>query len=252
MDEIVGAVGRRNNCAFCGVFRRQALERGAALVGANKLATGHNADDVAETVLMNFLRGDIARLGRCTAPGGGSSGGSGGGGGPISVPRIKPFLHCYEKEIVLYARHAKLDYVSTECKYSPGAYRGFAREFLKDLEATRSSVISDIIFSAQQWEAEEEEGGEAPGAHGDEGGGGGGEALAQAQQAPARACARCGFAASGELCQACLLLAGLAVGRPRLALTKAGATRAEVAAIMAIPSQPARNAEVGGAGPQPG
>lgn len=38
---------------FCGVFRRQALDRGAILIGANKIVTGHNADDIAETVLMN-------------------------------------------------------------------------------------------------------------------------------------------------------------------------------------------------------
>ncbi len=232
MDEIVAAVGRRNNCAFCGVFRRQALERGAALVGAHKLATGHNADDVAETVLMNMLRGDIARLGRCAAA---TTGEGGGGGGPRSIPRIKPFINCYEKEIVLYARHAKLDYVSTECSYSPGAYRGFAREFLKDLEAVRSSVIGDILESAQQW------GGGEDGAEEDGGGGGGGGAHA-------RACKRCGFSASGELCQACLLLAGLAVGKPRLALTKASAHSAadrESAAgvVMAMPSVAARNAE---------
>jgi cytoplasmic tRNA 2-thiolation protein 1 len=213
MDEIVGAIGRRNNCSFCGVFRRQALERGAAAVRADKVATGHNADDVAETVLMNLLRGDIARLGRCasavTGSGGAgvdedTDGGFPAAGGPL--PRVKPFLHCYEKEIVLYARHAKLDYVSTECSYSPGAYRGFAREFLKDLEALRSNVIGDILESAQGWRVS---GG---------GGGGGGGAEVKA----IRACARCGFATSAGLCQACLLLAGLAVGRPRLALTKEG------------------------------
>ncbi len=41
----------------------QALDRGAALVGADKIATGHNADDVAETVLLNILRGDVPRWG---------------------------------------------------------------------------------------------------------------------------------------------------------------------------------------------
>lgn len=53
MDDIVSQVGRKNNCTFCGVFRRQALDRGAAMLGVDHIVTGHNADDIAETVLMN-------------------------------------------------------------------------------------------------------------------------------------------------------------------------------------------------------
>ena len=53
MDEIVATIGRKNNCTFCGVFRRQALDRGAATLGVDHIVTGHNADDIAETVLMN-------------------------------------------------------------------------------------------------------------------------------------------------------------------------------------------------------
>ncbi|URE16351.1 Cytoplasmic tRNA 2-thiolation protein [Musa troglodytarum] len=82
MDEIVKTIGLKNNCTFCGVFRRQALDRGAALMKADKLVTGHNADDIAETVLLNILRGDIARLSRCTFI-------TTGEDGPI--PRCKPF-----------------------------------------------------------------------------------------------------------------------------------------------------------------
>ncbi|KAL7248622.1 hypothetical protein ACSBR2_003376 [Camellia fascicularis] len=55
MDEIVKISGLQNNCTFCGVFRHQALDCGAALLKVDKLATGHNADDIAETVLLNIL-----------------------------------------------------------------------------------------------------------------------------------------------------------------------------------------------------
>ena len=39
----------------------------AGLVQADKIATGHNADDIAETVLLNILRGDLPRLSRCAS-----------------------------------------------------------------------------------------------------------------------------------------------------------------------------------------
>ena len=40
MDKIVSTVGRKNNCTFCGVFRRQALDRGAMQLGVDKIVTG--------------------------------------------------------------------------------------------------------------------------------------------------------------------------------------------------------------------
>lgn len=40
MDQIVKQVGLKNNCTFCGVFRRQALDRGAMMLGVHKICTG--------------------------------------------------------------------------------------------------------------------------------------------------------------------------------------------------------------------
>ncbi|KAI9331456.1 hypothetical protein DFJ73DRAFT_857288 [Zopfochytrium polystomum] len=182
MDAIVKEIGRKNNCTFCGVFRRQALDRGAAKLGAKQIVTGHNADDIAETVLMNLFRGDIARLQRCTAI---------LTGGDEVIPRSKPFKYTYEKEIVMYAYFKKLDYFSTECIYSPFAYRGYARAFLKDLEKLRPSAIMDIIYSGEAYQVKE----------------------GIANRVAGR-CERCGFMSSNKLCKACILLEGLNRGLP--------------------------------------
>lgn len=49
----------------------------------------------------------------------------------------------------MYAYFKKLYYFSTECIYSPEAYRGHVRTFLKDLEKVRPSAIIDIIHSGK-------------------------------------------------------------------------------------------------------
>ena len=49
----------------------------------------------------------------------------------MMLSRCKPFKYTYEKEIVMYAYFKKLDYFSTECIYSPNAYRFNLRIDLK-------------------------------------------------------------------------------------------------------------------------
>lgn len=152
MDEVVGQIGKKGNCTYCGVFRRQALDRGAAVLGVRHVVTGHNADDVAETVLMNLLRGDLPRLGRATSimtftPAAGIKDGKSEEVGITDVKRSKPLMYAYEKEIVLYAHHKKLDYFSTECIYSPEAFRGSARTLIKNLERVRPESILDVVKS---------------------------------------------------------------------------------------------------------
>jgi Predicted ATPase of the PP-loop superfamily implicated in cell cycle control len=127
------------------VFRRQALDRGAARLGIKHVVTGHNADDVAETVMMNLLRGDLPRLSRGTSIVTSSD--------ASDIKRSKPLKYAYEKEIVLYAHHRQLDYFTTECIYSPEAFRGSARTLIKDLEKIRPSSILDIVKSGEDMAA---------------------------------------------------------------------------------------------------
>lgn len=53
MDKVVKETGKKGNCTYCGVFRRKALDLGGDVLEVDHIVTGHNADDVAETVLMN-------------------------------------------------------------------------------------------------------------------------------------------------------------------------------------------------------
>ena len=166
--------------------------------------TGHNADDIAETVIMNILRGDVARLQRCTAIETGSDSNN-----DEAIPRSKPFKYTYEKEIVMYAYFKKLDYFSTECIYSPNAYRGHARAYIKDLEKIRPTSILDIIHSGEQLKFKD----------------------AVKDRLPAQGnCQRCGYISSMEICKACLLLEGLNKGLPKLGVGKSSKVKSHMEA----------------------
>ncbi|KAM3726190.1 Cytoplasmic tRNA 2-thiolation protein [Dirofilaria immitis] len=188
MDEIVSAIGAKNNCTFCGVFRRRALDRGAVECGANIVATGHNADDVAETVLLNILRGDLARLQRCT---------------DIVIelegclPRTKPLKYIFEKDIVMYAHFNRLNYFSTECRYAPDSFRNYVRKYVKKLERLQPKAILDLIKS-----------GEAISARSD------------ILLPTLTTCERCSCMSSQKLCKACLLLQGLFMNDHSLGVKK--------------------------------
>ncbi|KAK5086135.1 cytosolic thiouridylase subunit Ctu1 [Lithohypha guttulata] len=119
MDQVVAQIGKKGNCTYCGVFRRQALDRGAAKLGIKHVVTGHNADDVAETVMMNLLRGDLPRLARATSIVTSSA--------VSEIKRSKPL--------------------------NPEAFRGSARALIKDLEKIRPSSILDIVKSGEDMAA---------------------------------------------------------------------------------------------------
>jgi len=126
-------------CAYCGVLRRVNLNQAARDVGADFVATGHNLDDTAQSILMNHLKGDVARLARM-APHPPDRVNEG------LVPRILPLRAIPEKEVALYAILKGWDFHDGECPYSVEATRGRYRDMLLELEAqepgTRHSLLA--------------------------------------------------------------------------------------------------------------
>ncbi|RMD46040.1 adenine nucleotide alpha hydrolase family protein [Candidatus Pacearchaeota archaeon] len=113
-------------CTVCGIIKRWLLNRGAKRIGADKLATGHNLDDEAQNVLMNFLKGNIF-LGVNSAPA------TGGKKVEGFVQRIKPLFFVPESEVLKYAKRKKFKILYDKCPCAFGTYRVDTREWMRGI-----------------------------------------------------------------------------------------------------------------------
>lgn len=137
MDEIALIKNELGECSYCGVFRRVCLNNIAKELKVDKLVTGHNLDDISQSILMNFVNGDMQKLARL---------------GPHKkiqpglVPRMLPLRTIPEKEVTLYAIIKDIEYHDGECPYSVRALRGEFRDIIDNLEyknpGTRHSILN--------------------------------------------------------------------------------------------------------------
>jgi uncharacterized protein (TIGR00269 family) len=176
MDRVVVHPARVHApCAYCGVLRRRNLNEAARRVGATHLATGHNLDDVAQSILMNHLRGDVDRLAKMGPHRGDKV-------QPGLVPRVLPLRVIPEKEVALYAILRGFEFHDGECPYAAEATRGRYRDVLLDLEehepGTRHALVAGYDKLAPLLRSEAKLG----------------------------ACATCGEPTSGVTCRACALV----------------------------------------------
>lgn len=136
MDRIAAQSRELATCSYCGVLRRAAMNRAARDWGATHLATGHNLDDNAQSIIMNFMRGDVERLARL---------GPHRRVQPGLVPRLQPLRTIPENETTLYAMLKGYEFHDLECPYAPEALRNDYRRVLADLEdkhpGTRHSIM---------------------------------------------------------------------------------------------------------------
>jgi len=149
-------------CTVCGIVKRWVLNRWARKLGADVIVTGHNLDDEAQNVLMNYLKGNVALgIGMGPATGGrwsvvggriphkakesstsvSSCGNLAGdvkrGGAKLNfVQRVKPLFFVPEGEVLKYAKGKGFDILYDRCPCAFGTYRvdtrGWMRENMSD------------------------------------------------------------------------------------------------------------------------
>ncbi|MDO8727171.1 MAG: TIGR00269 family protein [Candidatus Methanoperedens sp.] len=160
-------------CTLCGVLRKNLLNKTARELGADKLAIGHNLDDESQTILMNYLRGDIDRLKRMLPD----------ANQPGLVMRIKPLRSIPEKEVALYGFLNDLPVSIDECPYAGQALRNEIREIINNYEVKHPGTKYSLL--------------------------GGSEIISEALRSPDNqisVCRICGEPGSDDICKTCRLL----------------------------------------------
>jgi len=175
-DEIARLKTDQTPCAFCGVFRRKAINKAADMIGATKIATAHNLDDEVQTVLLNMLHGDPLRIIRS---------------GPVLkdprgkfLPRIKPLCDIPEKEIVFYTYLTGLQFQSVACPHGHEALRNDIRAFLNQMNLKHPGIKFTLLRSAEKLRAQSED----------------------PQLSELHECVKCGDPTPHDVCEACVML----------------------------------------------
>ncbi|WP_069807315.1 TIGR00269 family protein [Vulcanisaeta thermophila] len=180
MDVAHGLWSRGLNIHMCtidGVLRRRAMNIIGRELGLTKIATGHNLDDEAQTVLLNVLSNNLNRFAWF-------------GPKPITeredlIPRIKPLRFVREEEIAIYAYYHGIPLMELEC---PFVY---------------SNPRYELKFTISRWERENPNIKHSLVSFGDSLAGlltGGGSVP------ELRRCKYCGEPTSGDVCRVCDLM----------------------------------------------
>ena len=138
IKEIVFDVRKEKNpCSLCANFRRGALNSVAIREGCNKIALGHNEDDVLETFLLNLLyTGSINTF------------------APVSymdrskITLIRPLIYAPEKYIKKFIRKNEISVMPKSCPMDGYSKREDMKNliisFQKDIPQIRANLYGAI------------------------------------------------------------------------------------------------------------
>ena len=121
-----GRKGSRSTCAVCGLSKRYVFNRAAIQHGFDVVATGHNLDDEAATLLGNTLRWQTEYIARQFPALPAREG---------MVKKVKPLHRLSELETAAYAFMRGIDYVVEECPLVAGNTQLKHKDAMNRLEA---------------------------------------------------------------------------------------------------------------------
>jgi uncharacterized protein (TIGR00269 family) len=182
-------VTRRPTCSACGLSKRYIMNRAALDHGFGVVATGHNLDDEAATLLGSTLRWDESSLARQTPVLEATH--------PKLARRVKPLFRLSERETAAYAFLRGIDYIVEECPFARGATSISHKEVLNRLEdVSPGSKASFLLGYLERARPRFQAGGSVD----------------------LRECLRCGQTTTGEVCAFCKLADQVKRAAPRSAV----------------------------------
>jgi len=173
---VIKDVTRRPPCSGCGLSKRYLMNRVALEHGFPVVATGHNLDDEAATLLGSVLHWQTDALPR-QSPALPST-------HPRLVRRVKPLYRLSERETAAYAVLRRIDYIVEECPFAAGATSIAYKEILNRLEEASPGARHNFLFGFLERAR---------------------AAFERAEPIALRECARCGQVTTGTLCAFCKL-----------------------------------------------
>ncbi len=132
-----GRKGSRSTCAVCGLSKRYVFNRAAAEGGFDVIATGHNLDDEAATLLGNTLRWNTEYIARQSPALPARDG---------MVKKVKPLHRLSELETAAYAFLRGIDYVVEECPLVAGNTQLRYKEAMNTIEASSPGTKAQFLF----------------------------------------------------------------------------------------------------------
>jgi uncharacterized protein (TIGR00269 family) len=133
-----GRKGSRSTCAVCGLSKRYVFNRAARENGYGVIATGHNLDDEAATLLGNTLRWQTDYIARQFPVLPAEEG---------FARKVKPLYRLSELETAAYAFLRGIEYVVEECPLVAGNTQLRYKEAMNRLEATSPGTKAQFFLS---------------------------------------------------------------------------------------------------------